>query len=104
TTIQAGNKYSIDGRVVFTAGMTQFIPTAIRFVGNDHLPAATNITIGELNEATEGKLVSFTGKVTNVPTEGPKYDITVSDESGEKLAIVRIQGSLGNIEQGQTYT
>ncbi|PEL12109.1 Ig-like domain-containing protein [Bacillus sp. AFS017336] len=104
TTIQAGNKYSIDGRVVFTAGMTEFIPTAIRFVGNDQTPAAKSITIGELNEATESKLVSFTGKVTNIPTEGPNYDITVSDESGDNLAIVRIQGSLDNIEQGQSYT
>ncbi|ODG90469.1 hypothetical protein BED47_11360 [Gottfriedia luciferensis] len=104
TTIQAGNKYSIEGRVVFTAGMTQFIPTAIHFVGNDHLPATTNITIGGLNEETEGKLVSFTGKVTNIPSDGPNYDITVSDESGDNLAIVRIKGSLGNIEQGQTYT
>ena len=33
-TIQAGNKYSIDGRVVFTAGMTQFVPTAIRYGWN----------------------------------------------------------------------
>ncbi len=43
TPIKAGMKYSIDGRVVFTAGMTQFIPTAIKYVGNDILPEPEKI-------------------------------------------------------------
>lgn len=101
--IKAGNKYSIDGNVVFTAGMTQFIPTAIRFGGNDLLPTPEKISISSLNETKESKLVTFTGKVTNIPSTGPIYDITVSDDAGN-LANVRLQGDISNIEQGATYT
>ncbi|MFJ5714129.1 CehA/McbA family metallohydrolase [Neobacillus sp. NPDC093127] len=104
TTIKAGTKYSIDGRVVFTAGLTQFVPTAIRFVGSDTLPNPEQIAISAINETKESKLVTFNGKVTNIPANGPDYDITVSDESGANLAIVRVQGTLGDLEQGSSYT
>jgi large repetitive protein len=108
TSIQAGNKYSIDGRVVFTAGLTQFIPTAIRDLGVDQLPKAELITIASLAnhttaEAYESKLVSFKGKVTNIPADGPNYDLTVSDAEGN-LVIVRVMGSLGGIERDANYT
>jgi large repetitive protein len=108
TPIQAGNKYSIDGRVVFTAGLTQFIPTAITDLGVDELPKAELITIASLTnhtiaEAYESKLVSFKGKVTNIPADGPNYDLTVSDADGN-LVIVRVMGSLGDIERDANYT
>ncbi|WP_407937482.1 DUF4350 domain-containing protein, partial [Neobacillus vireti] len=102
--IKAGAKYSIDGRVVFTAGQTQFIPTEIKYVGDDTVPAPEQIAISSLNETKESKLVTFIGKVTNIPANGPDYDITVSDETGANLAIVRIQGALGDIEQGSSYS
>ncbi|MFJ5717762.1 DUF4350 domain-containing protein [Neobacillus sp. NPDC093127] len=101
--IKAGAKYKIDGRVVFNAGMTQFIPTAIKYVGDDTVPAPEHITIDAVNETNESKYVTFVGKVTNIPTNGPDYDVTVSDESGDHLAIVRIQGSIDDIEQGSSY-
>lgn len=102
--IKAGNKYSITGRVVFAAGMTQFIPTEIKDLGTDSVPKANQIAISSLTEGVESSLVTFTGKVTNIPANGPVYDVTVSDESGNNLAIVRIQGTLGDIELGSTYT
>ncbi|MBU8917671.1 CehA/McbA family metallohydrolase [Bacillus sp. FJAT-29953] len=102
--IESGNKYRIDGRVVFTAGMTQFVPTSIKNAGPDTLPTPESIAITGLNEANESNLVSFTGKVTNIPANGPDYDVTVSDESGDNLAIVRIQGELGDLEKGSSYT
>ncbi|MFF2446310.1 Ig-like domain-containing protein [Neobacillus sp. NPDC058068] len=103
TSIKEGAKYKIDGRVVFNAGLTQFIPTAIKYVGDDNVPAPEHISIDAVNETNESKYVTFVGKVTNIPTNGPDYDVTVSDETGDHLAIVRIQGSIEDIEQGSSY-
>ncbi|MBP0723672.1 CehA/McbA family metallohydrolase [Bacillus sp. RG28] len=101
--IQAGQKLKIDGRVVFSAGMTQFVPSAIQTEGNDVAPIPTPVAIGSIGEANEGQLVTFKGTVSNVPTTGPVYDVTFKDDTG-KMIIVRVQGTLGNIEKDSNYT
>nr|WP_275900736.1 S-layer homology domain-containing protein [Paenibacillus periandrae] len=112
--IQAGNKFKIDGRVVFTAGTTRFVPTTITYVGPDQTPAPQAIELKSLSsyataEPLEGKLVKISGTVTNIPASGPDYDISISDDAGN-LSIIRILGtsgidvSKGAIEQGDSYT
>ncbi|SFK99759.1 S-layer homology domain-containing protein [Paenibacillus sp. 1_12] len=112
--IQAGNKFRIEGRVVFTAGMTRFVPTTITYVGPDQMPEPLAIGLNSLNsyataEPLEGKLVSISGTVTNIPASGPDYDVSISDDTGN-LSIIRILGtsgidvSKGVIEQGDSYT
>ncbi|MCR8631234.1 S-layer homology domain-containing protein [Paenibacillus radicis (ex Xue et al. 2023)] len=113
TAIQAGNKFKIDGHVVFTAGTTRFVPTTITHVGPDQTPAPQLISLNSMNsyataEPLEGKLVTISGTVTNIPSSGPDYDISITDDAGN-LSIVRILGtsgidvSNGAIEQGGTY-
>ncbi|WP_026575874.1 Ig-like domain-containing protein [Bacillus sp. UNC438CL73TsuS30] len=104
--IKVGNKYSITGQEVFTAGMTQFIPTTINDLGAEGVPIPNRISIENLNEENEkneSKLVTITGKVLNIASDDSQSDLTVSDNDGN-LSIVRIPFSLGEIKQGLTYS
>jgi uncharacterized protein YjdB len=111
--IQVGEKVRITGRVGFTAGLTQFVPTTITLLGTEVEPTAVKVSVEDFTnyafmEEKEGTLVSFTAKVTNIPSEGPDYNVTVSDEEGH-AATVRILDSTGinissALEVGETYT
>jgi hypothetical protein len=112
--IQLGHKVKVAGKLAFTAGNAQFVPTSIIDEGADTAPNAAAITLDSLSayataEPLEGKLVSFNAKVTNVPTTGPDYNVTVTD-SANNTAIVRILGtsgidvSGGAVALGETYT
>jgi large repetitive protein len=105
TPIQIGQKYTIEGQVVFSAGMTQFVPTDIKLATGGTTLAPAQVAINELGENAESKLVTFVGKVSNIPTgeTGTSTDLTVTDDAGN-LIIVKVQGALGDIEQGSSYT
>ncbi|NIK78274.1 uncharacterized protein YjdB [Paenibacillus castaneae] len=111
--IAVGNKVTISGKVVYTAGMTQFVAATITDSVPDTAPAAASITLDKLSnftaaEALEGKLVSVRGKVTNIPSAGPDYNVTITDELGN-IAIVKILSASGIdvnsvISLGDTYS
>ncbi|SIQ38354.1 DUF4073 domain-containing protein, partial [Paenibacillus macquariensis] len=97
--IQSSNKIRVDGRVVFTAGTTQFLPTSVSDLGQGNEITADKINFSTLAsygsaEPLEGKLVTFKGKVTNIPATGPDYNVTVADDAGNAI-IVRILATSG---------
>ncbi|OAB30164.1 hypothetical protein PMSD_20440 [Paenibacillus macquariensis subsp. defensor] len=97
--IQIGNKIRVDGCVVFTAGTTQFLPTSVSDLGQGNEITAEKINFSSLAsygnaEPLEGKLVTFKGKVTNIPATGPDYNVTVADDAGNAI-IVRILATSG---------
>ncbi|MCY9666928.1 S-layer homology domain-containing protein [Paenibacillus alginolyticus] len=112
--IQLGHKMRITGKLAFTAGTTQFIPASMLDEGGNTLPSTTPMTLNSWNayantEPMEGKLVSFKGKVTNIPASGPDYNVTVTDDS-DNTAIVSILSTTGidvaggAVTLGETYT
>ncbi|WP_282937315.1 DUF4350 domain-containing protein [Paenibacillus sp. RC67] len=109
--ITVGNKVKISGKLLFTAGMTQFVPTAITDEGANGTPTAPVIALDALSsygtaEPLEGTLVSIKGKVTNIPSTGPDYNVTIADDAGN-TAIVKISGASGidvnSVSLGDTY-
>ncbi|MGZ4135129.1 MAG: CehA/McbA family metallohydrolase, partial [Tumebacillaceae bacterium] len=111
--VQVGNKVRVAGKVVFTAGTTQFAATSVTDLSQTATttPASTPVSaLGSFAtaEPLEGKLVSVRGKVTNIPSTGPDYGVTISDDNG-KLAIVKILSTTGidvssAVTLGETYT
>ncbi|TVX96512.1 S-layer homology domain-containing protein [Cohnella terricola] len=96
--VAPGNKVKVTGTIAFTAGTLQFVPTSMTDSGADTVPVAASVSPGSLGdyasaEPLEGKLVSFKAKVTNIPSTGPDYNITVTD--GSEPTIVRVLSSSG---------
>lgn len=109
--IPVGNKVKISGKLLFTAGMTQLVPTAIADEGVNGTPSAPVIALDALSsygtaEPLEGTLVSVKGKVTNIPSTGPDYNVTIANDTGT-TAIVKISGASGidvnSVSMGDTY-
>ncbi|WP_051775520.1 Ig-like domain-containing protein [Paenibacillus tyrfis] len=97
--VAVGNKVRVSGKLAFAAGMTQFAASAITDLGPSLVPDANSITIDKLNtyltaEPLEGKLVSVKGKVTNLPSAGPDYNVTITDDAGN-TSVVKILGTAG---------
>lgn len=110
--VMEGHKARISGRVAFSAGMTQFVPSSIQDLGAPESEiASAQIGLDALSsyssaEPLEGSLVTFTATVTNIPANGPDYNLTVTDEDGN-AAIVRVLGQtglIGSVQQGEQYT
>ncbi|WP_314589901.1 S-layer homology domain-containing protein [Paenibacillus terrigena] len=99
-TLQIGQKAKVTGKLVFTAGMTQLVPTVITVEdANDSAITPAVISLNSLSsyakaEPLEGTLVSVRGKVSNIPSAGPDYNVTITDDSGN-TAIVKILGMTG---------
>ncbi|WP_158602270.1 DUF4350 domain-containing protein [Cohnella endophytica] len=112
--IQPGHKVRVAGTVAFTASTAQFVAVSVTDLGTATPLTAAAVTLDSLNayakaEPLEGKLVTFTGKVANVPTSGPEYNITVADEAGNSanVRIVPTSGidvAGGAVTLGETYT
>ncbi|WP_066371649.1 DUF4350 domain-containing protein [Bacillus sp. FJAT-27264] len=97
--ISPGAKVKVAGKLVFVAGATQLVATAITNEGMEAVPAATAVKLDAMSvyekaEALEGNLISFRGKVTNIPSEGPDYNVTVADDAGN-TAVVKIMKTTG---------
>ncbi|WP_108530517.1 Ig-like domain-containing protein [Paenibacillus elgii] len=97
--VAVGNKVRVSGKLAFAAGMTQFAASAITDLGPSLVPDANSITVDKLNtyltaEPLEGKLVSVKGKVTNIPSAGPDYNVTITDDAGN-TSIIKILGTAG---------
>ncbi|BBH18672.1 hypothetical protein Back11_00170 [Paenibacillus baekrokdamisoli] len=111
--ITVGNKVKVVGQLAFTAGMSQFVAATITDSGPSTTPAATSITLDKMSssadmEPLEGRVVSVKGKVTNIPSAGPDYNVTITDDSG-KTAIAKILGTTGidvnsAVQLGDTVT
>ncbi|MCC3375441.1 S-layer homology domain-containing protein [Cohnella sp. REN36] len=94
-----GHKYRLTGRVAFTAGTTQFVPTAIEELAEEASLSPLAVTPDKLSafasaEPLEGKLVFLKAKVSNIPVDGPDYNVTVTDDAGN-TAVVRILAASG---------
>ncbi|QAY66567.1 Ig-like domain-containing protein [Paenibacillus protaetiae] len=98
-TIQPGHKVKLEGKAVFAAGSMQFVPSSVTDEGMDTLVAAATTSIADLGdyakaEQLEGTLVTVRGKVTNIPKNGPDYNISIADDDGN-VAIVKIAANSG---------
>ncbi|SFJ83456.1 Uncharacterized conserved protein YjdB, contains Ig-like domain [Paenibacillus sp. UNC496MF] len=98
-TIQPGHKVLLEGKVAFAAGSMQFVPTTVTDEGMDAPVAAASATVADLSssakaEPLEGTVVTIRGKVTNIPANGPDYNVTIADDAGN-VANVKIAANSG---------
>ncbi|KAB2333301.1 hypothetical protein F7731_15700 [Cytobacillus depressus] len=107
-----GQKLKVTGHVAFNKGMTQFVLESMEDLETGNVLSPEEMNISDLGsydtaEPLEGKLISFTGQVSNIPSNGNDLNITVAD--GEHTAIVKILGMTGIdvasvLEVNDTYT
>ncbi|MBW7453835.1 CehA/McbA family metallohydrolase, partial [Paenibacillus sepulcri] len=111
--VLTGEKYKVTGRLVFTAGTSQFVPSSITDEGADAAPAAIPVTLDQLSnyssaETLEGKLVTFKAQVTNIPVNVTDYNVTVTNGTNSAivsiLALTGIDVAGGAVNLGETYT
>ncbi|MBU8880965.1 CehA/McbA family metallohydrolase [Bacillus sp. FJAT-29790] len=110
--IKEGQKLKVTGHVAFNKGFTQLVLESMVNIETGNVLSPEEINIADLGsydtaEPLEGKLVSFTGQVSNIPSNGTDLNITVAD--GENTAVVKILGMTGidvksALEVSDTYT
>ncbi|MFD2328564.1 S-layer homology domain-containing protein [Cohnella sp. GCM10020058] len=97
--VALGTKVKVTGTIAFAGGATKLLADSAAELGADVLPAPVAVDAAKINAATtaeplEGKLVSFKGKVTNIPTSDSDVSLTVADAAGN-TAVVQLLKSTG---------
>ncbi|WP_165822685.1 OmpL47-type beta-barrel domain-containing protein [Paenibacillus montanisoli] len=109
--VNPGDRVRVTGVITNYKGLAELTQPTVDKIGTSPVPAPIHTTIADLNafttaEPMEGKLVTITGKVTNVPTSLPA-NVTVQDSTGKNLTVrvIATTGiSLSAFQVNHTYS